>query len=77
MNPSSDITHTNSLNLWAMGYRRYYSPMLHARISEPAADPLVMPRVRPSLVLRSVANPKGEGAGSHPVPGGRRRCSST
>ena len=76
MNLSPDTTQTDNLNLWTMGYRRYYSPMLHARSGGPAAEPTVVPRVRPSLVLRSVTSPKGEGAGSHPVPGGKRRCSS-
>jgi hypothetical protein len=76
MNPSSASSHPKKLNLWTLGYRRYYSPMVHARNVAPSAAIPVMPRVRPSLVLRSVPTSKEAGADAHPVPGDQRRHST-
>jgi hypothetical protein len=61
MNHSS-FNRTTSLSLWTLGHRRYYSPMLHAAGRLPATETTVMPRVRPSLVLRSVLEPAVNGA---------------
>ena len=61
MNHSS-IIRTTSLSLWTLGHRRYYSPMLHASGRPPATETMVTPRVRPSLVLRSVLEPVVNGA---------------
>ena len=45
---------TTSFSLWTMGHRRYYSPMLRTAGRPPATESMVTPRVRPSLVLRSI-----------------------
>jgi hypothetical protein len=75
MNTSPIIRHPG-LNLWTLGHRRYYSPSVRTAGGWSALDPLVTPRVRPSLVLRSVSGPVDAAAGSGPVAGGRGRSPS-
>ena len=63
MNRSSSVR-THSFSLWTIGHRRYYSPMLRAAGRLPATETMVTPRVRPSLVLRSIKDLATDGAGS-------------
>jgi hypothetical protein len=63
MNRSS-LVRTHSFSLWTIGHRRYYSPMLRAAGRLPATETMVTPRVRPSLVLRSIKDPATDSAGS-------------
>ena len=72
MNNSPTIR-TSSFSLWTMGHRRYYSPMLHAAGGPAATDTMVTPRVRPSLVLRSVREPGLDGTAETPVSGEQNR----
>lgn len=68
MNNSQTIR-TTSFSLWTMGHRRYYSPMMHSAGGPPATDTMVTPRVRPSLVLRSVRETGINGATESPASG--------
>lgn len=47
---NSPIHRTASINLWTLGHRRFYSPMMRVPGGLPAADAMATPRVRPSLV---------------------------
>ena len=47
--------------------------MLHAAGGPAATDTMVTPRVRPSLVLRSVREPGLDGAAESPVSGEQNR----
>ena len=72
MNHSQTIR-TTSFSLWTMGHRRYYSPMMHAAGGPPATDTMVTPRVRPSLVLRSVRAPGLDDSTETPASGEHNR----
>ncbi len=56
--------------LWTLGHRRGYSPSLRTAGGWSGFAFLVTPRVRPSLVLRSV------GGAGETAPGGRDRTSA-
>jgi len=58
---TSPVSRHAAGNLWTLGYRRYYSPSVRTAGGWSGFASLVTPRVRPSLVLRSVGGP-GDGA---------------
>jgi hypothetical protein len=60
----SPLARTHSFSLWTIGHRRYYSPMLRAAGRLPATESMVMPRVRPSLVLRNIRELPADAAAS-------------
>ncbi len=64
---TSPLPRNTTLNLWAAGPRRSYSPSVRTAGGWSGFASLVSPRVRPSLVLRSVGG-AGDGAA-----GARRR----
>ena len=72
MNTSPVPRHPN-LNLWTLGYRRYYSPSVRTAGGWSGFASLVTPRVRPCLVLRSVGSPEDSAAGESPAAGARDR----
>jgi len=64
---TSPVTRHPTLNLWAAGPRRSYSPSVRTAGGWSGFAALVTPRVRPSLVLRSVG-----GAGDNAAEARRR-----
>ena len=54
---NSPAIRSHNLSLWTFGHRRYYSPMRHATGGQTSGEIQVKPRVRPSLVLRSLSDP--------------------
>jgi hypothetical protein len=73
---TSPVTRPATLNLWTLGHRRYYSPSVRTAGGWSGFAPLVTPRVRPSLVLRSVGGSGDNAAGDGPATGGKGRGSS-
>ena len=67
---TSPVPRHPTLNLWTLGYRRYYSPSVRTAGGWAGFASLVTPRVRPCLVLRTVG---GAGAGDAPAAGAKGR----
>ena len=70
---TSPVPRHPTLNLWTLGYRRYYSPSVRTTGGWSGFASLVTPRVRPCLVLRSVDVPGDNAAGDNPAAGARDR----
>ena len=73
---TSPVPRPSALSLWTLGHRRYYSPSVRTAGGWSGLAPLVTPRVRPSLVLRSVGGSAENAAGGGPVSGAKGRCAS-
>ncbi len=55
----NDSPHSRSpgLSLWTLGHRQFYSPLMRVPGGQSSAAGMAIPRVRPSLILRSVLAP--------------------
>lgn len=73
---TSPVPRHSPLHLWTLGHRRYYSPSVRTAGGWSGLASLVTPRVRPSLVLRSVGGTGDAAAGDGPAAGGKGRSSS-
>jgi hypothetical protein len=67
------FTRVASLNLWTLGHRRFYSPMLQAGHGAPSAGAMVTPQRRPRHVLWSAGNPEDDGARDPALSAGKNR----
>lgn len=67
------FTRTTNFNLWTIGNRQYYSPMLRVPGGLAPLGPAVTPRVRPSLVLRSVLSRSAGDVTDDAAPDGKSR----
>ncbi len=70
---TSPVPRHPALNLWTLGYGRYYSPSVRTAGGWTGFASLVTPRVRPCLVLRSVGAPGEAAPGEAPAAGVRGR----
>lgn len=69
---NSPVIRPTTINLWTLGHRRYYSPMMRVPGGLSAAAATMASRVRPSLGLRREVDPAAGGAAEGAVSAGNR-----
>jgi hypothetical protein len=71
MNPFP-VIRTTSINLWTLGHRRYYSPIIRVAGGLSALGAVLPCCVRADPGLRREPDPAGNGAAEHAAPAEKR-----